>query len=104
MKQISLWETALVSVLFIVMICIDQHDWELFGKYVAMLAGLMLIGWFWVHRADLKHDLKVLSKCESPLKCRWIGTLVFFVLVILIVLALVVWILWSLGSLALNLG
>lgn len=104
MKNINLWMTTIVSALFVIMVCIDQHNWKFLEVYIGIIAVWMLFGWFWLHRADLKHDLKVLSKCESPLKCRWIGTLVFFALVILIILALVIWFLLSLGSLALNLG
>lgn len=98
MKQISLWATAIVSALFVVCVCIDQHKWELLGVYVSFLAVWMVIGWFWRHRFDLNYDIKLLFKGESPMKCRWIGTLVFFALVVLIILALVIWGLWALGS------
>ena len=89
MKQVSLWTTAIVSALFVVIGCIDSQNWNLLGIYACAMAVWMMIGWFWTHRFDLNHDIKLLLKGESPLKCRWIGTLVFFFLLILIIIALI---------------
>ena len=102
MKNMSLWTTAIVSALFVVMVCIDNHSWKLLSVYAAVLAVWMLVGWFWHHRFDLEHDLKTLSKAESPMKCRWIGTLVFMAFVLMVVIALFIWGLYALGMNALN--
>ena len=102
MKNISLWTTAIVSALFVVMVCIEQHNWKLLSLYGGIIAFWMLIGWFWHHRFDLAHDCKILHKGESPMKCKWIGTLIFFVLIILSVLALCIRALWTLGTQAVN--
>ena len=89
MKQVSLWTTAIVSALFVVVVCIDNHKWELLGEYAGLWAVWMLIGWFWTHRFDLNHDIRLLLKGESPLKCRWIGTLVFCTMVMLFIIVLI---------------
>ena len=98
MKQISLWTTAIVSALFVVMVCLDNRNWKLLGLYAAIMAAWCLIGWFWIHRKDLEHDLNVLRRSESPMNCRWIGTAVFFILVVLVIIVLLSCTLWWISS------
>lgn len=87
MKNVSLWATAIVSALFVVMVCIDNHNWELLGLYACAMAVWMVIGWYWYHRFDLQLDIKKLFNCCSPLKCQWIGTLILFLLLVFLVIA-----------------
>jgi len=90
MKQITLWTTAIVSALFVVMVCIDSHNWELLGIYAVILAVWMVIGWYWCHRFDLQQDVRKLLNCTSPLKCKWIGTVVLFLLFALLIILVIV--------------
>ena len=103
MKQISLWAFTLSSVIFAIVVCLDQHRWDYFFCWLGAVAVWMFLGWFWIHRFDIEHDIKVLAKGDSPLKCRWIGTLVFFLSILLIAVVLIVWGLWWIGVLVIRL-
>lgn len=94
----SLWTTAIVSALFVVMVCIDNHSWKLLSVYAAVLAVWMLVGWFWHHRAELKRDLSILASCSSPLKCQWIGTLILFAIIALVLVTMVIGALYFIAS------
>ena len=90
MKKISLWATALVSAFFVIMVCIDSHNWELLGVYASIIAVWMFLGWYRVHWSEFKHDLYLLSNIESPFKFEWVGTFVFLGIIAILVIALII--------------
>ena len=98
MKKLSLWTTAIVSALFVLMVCIDQQNWKLLGEYVAIIAGWMVLGWYWLNRKTFISDVRLLLNCSSPMKCEWIGTFIFFVFVLLVAIIVVGWLAYLLCS------
>ena len=103
MKQMSLWAIAIVSALFVIMVVIEQHNWELLIEYTGVMAAWMFLGWYRVHWDDFKYDLRLMSNLESPFKFRWVGTFVALGLMVVLVIALVVGALFFIVSQALKL-
>ncbi|MBQ8464407.1 MAG: hypothetical protein IJ545_00155 [Alphaproteobacteria bacterium] len=91
MKQLSLWTTAIVSALFVLMVCVDQQNWELLGEYAAIIAAWMILGWYWLNRKTFTSDVRLLLNCSSPMKCQWVGTFVFLAFIVLVAIIILIW-------------
>lgn len=90
MKKLTLWTTAIVSALFVIVVCIDGQKWELLGGYAAIVAVWSVLGCYWLNRKVFLRDLKLLNNCSSPMKCEWTGTFIFLGLVALGIIAVVI--------------